>query len=706
MKTRKGGNVFRWTSKCLVLCVSLWFFSGNSETFGARIAGEEGVSPAVTGDAGKEGQNPEQVAAPAKSPAKGPVFIQKETEVQKGIAVQEAAPEDRYVTIDFDNVDIAIFIKFMSEMTGRNFVIDDAVRGKVTIISPTRISVKEAYKVFESVLEVHGFTTVQSGDITKIIPAAEARTKDIETRFRDDGIGPGDNVVTQLIPLRYADPNELKKLLSPLVSKNSVIVSYPPTGMLIITDVLSNINRLLGIIKVIDVEGIAEEISVIPLEYATASDMAKSLNSVFKNKTRRGTKGMTSGPSVGIAADDRTNVLIISASEDDTSKIKKLIRLLDKAPLPGEGSIRVYYLQNANARDLAGVLKAIPSKQASGKNKGKTPVLSKDIGIAADSATNSLIITAQKDDYLVLEDVIKRLDITRSMVYIEALIMEVSTTKDFELGVEWRAGEKFGSVDGKAVAAFGASAPPKGLLPSVDATTGVLTGPTGLALGILGDNIQIGDIKFPSIGAIIRAYKYDSDVHILSTPQIMTTDNEEAEIYVGKNIPYLTRKEESPTDPNRDYSSYEYKDVGITLNITPQINQERFVRLQLAQEVSQVVEAQSESGLPTTLKRVAKTTVVIRDGHTIVIGGLIDETLDNSDYKVPCLGNIPLIGRLFRSTVRSGEKTNLFIFLTPHIIENPAEAEEVYQEKKEQIDTIREGVIKMNERPLAKPNNE
>jgi general secretion pathway protein D len=671
---------------------------------GARVAGEEGVTPAAPKPdepaAGPTAGKPAAVKPPPKTPVpRKPVRAQKKALPKKEspkeiIAGAKQTADSRYVTIDFDNVDIALFIKFISELTGRNFVIDKAVRGKVTIISPTKISVEEAYKVFESVLEVHGFTTVPSGRVTKIVPAVQARSKSIETRLRKEAIDSEDRVVTQLIPLEYADPNELKKLFAPLISKNSVIIAYPPTGILIVTDVLSNIKRLFRIVKAIDVVGIGEEISVVPLEHATANVLVKSLMAVFQTKVRR--KGAALTPGVKVVADDRTNSLVIGATEYDTIRVRQLIDLLDKEIPRGGGDIHVYYLQNANAEDLSKVLTALPSKQTKTPAKGKAPIISKEVQIVADKATNSLVITANRDDYAILEDVIKKLDITRRMVYIEALLMEVDVNKQFSLGVQWLAVEETGSHDGREIVSFAGSTPPQSVLPGVDplTSTGVL--PSGFSLGVLGESITISGIKFPSIGAVIRAFQSDTDVHILSTPQIMTTDNEEAEIVVAKNIPFLTRQETSVS--GLDYSNYEFKDVGATLKITPQINQERFVRLKIYQEISQVVE-QEEIGLPTTLKRTAETTVIVKDTHTVVIGGLIDETLTQGTYRVPCLGNIPLLGWLFKSVGRTGDRTNLFIFLTPHIIENPEEAQKVYEEKKEQIDNIKEGIIKMHKRP-------
>lgn len=677
---------------CMIVASVLWLIS-SSPSHGARIAGDKEVTPATP-----RGHSDARRPAPARPAIKTPPPKQsvkaKDTPLPKRVTEEDKRPpkepaqDKRYVTIDFDNVDIGLFIKFISELTGKNFVIDKAVKGKVTIISPTKITVDEAYKVFESVLEVHGFTTVPAGSIIKIVPAIQARSKDIETRLRKEAITPEDKVVTQLIPLKFADPNELKKLFSPLISKNSVMVSYPPTGMLIVTDVLSNIKRLLSIVDVIDVEGIGEEISVVPLEYATASVMAKSLNSVFQRSVRKGKKVAVGGPAIKIVPDERTNVLIMLASEDDTFKIKQLIKLLDKETPRGEGDIHVYYLQNANAEDLTKVLAVLPSEPKKGAKRPTAPVISKEVQIVADKATNSLVITAKRDDYLALEDVIKKLDIPRRMVYIEALIMEVSVNKDFELGVQWQAVEEVTTHKGRPIGVFGRS------LPSDDILSRALT--SGFSLGVLGGNIQIGDATFQSLAAVIRAFQSDNDVHILSTPQIMTTDNEEAEIKVADNIPFLTRRERSTTTADIDFSNYEFRDVGVTLNITPQINQERFVRLKISQEVSQVV-SQELIGLPTTLKRTAKTTVIVKDGHTVVIGGLIDETLNKTSYKVPVLGDIPVLGWLFRSTTDAEDRTNLYIFLSPHIIENPMEAKEIYKDKRGQIDSIREGSIKLYE---------
>jgi general secretion pathway protein D len=570
-------------------------------------------------------------------------------EISKVPPLEEAG----YVTIDFDDVDIRVFIKFISELTGSNFVIDKRVKGKVTIISPKKISVKEAYKVFESVLEVHGFSVVPTGDIIKIVPSKDARTKNIETRLKMEAIDP-----------------------APLISKSSVILSYPPTGTLIVTDLLSNIKRLLKIIGALDIEGIEEQISVIPLERASSPDIAKSLNQIFQ-KTIRQKKG-TIASFIKIVADERTNIIITLASENDTSRIRQLIKLLDKDVPKGEERLRIYRLQNANAEDLSKVLMNLPAKGAKSAKKGKTPLLSKDISIVPDKATNSL-----------------QLDIPRPMVYIEALIMEVNVDKGFKIGAEWQGGEKFKSGSSKG---YGGGFTGAGIMPTPDAL-GNISYPSGFSLGVFGDLIQIGNIKFPNLGAVLQAYQKDQDVHILSTPQILTLDNEEAEIYVGENVPYLTRTEAGSSTGN-EYANYDYKDVGVTLRITPQISQERFVRLNIFQEVTKMVKEAGVTGAqtPTTLKRTTKTTVTIKDKNTIVIGGLIGDDITNTVYKTPCLGDIPGLGWLFKYKSESREKRNLFIFITPHIVENPTEAKVIYDEKQEHINKVEDGVIKTYER--------
>jgi len=607
-------------------------------------------------------------------------------------AQQGAGAADRYVTIDFNNVDINVFIKFVSELTGENFVVDQRVKGQVTIISPTKISIAEAYKVFESVLEVHGFTTVEAGEVTKIIPSPDARSKNIETMLQKEARSPEDKVVTQLIPLRYADVEEIKRLFAPLISKSSVVLGYPPTNTLIVTDVYSNITRLMKILEAIDVEGMGQEISIIPLKFADSPALAKILETVFRPPA--GQKGGPE-PTLKIVPDQRTNTVVLQASELETFRIKSLISMLDKEIPKGKEKIHVYYLENATAEDLAATLQALPTGTAqTAEGKKESPVISESVKISADKATNSLIIMAEKEDYLVLEEIIRKLDIPRSMVYLESLIMEVNVENDFDIGTNWTvAGET--AYQGKD-AIYGAASRTGESNFSTD-SAGNTSFPSGFSIGILGEGITVGGITLPSISALITVLQDKKDVNILSTPQILTTDNEEATIIIGKNVPFQTRS--AAENATETYSSFEYRDVAITLKITPQISKDRLVRLSISQEVTKLDELAPtfQEDRPTTLKRTIETTVIVEDGNTVVIGGLMDDQISVSESKVPLLGDIPILGWLFKSERKSYDKTNLYVFLTPRVVQHPSEAAKIFESKKGEIDTIREGSIKMYE---------
>ena len=624
--------------------------------------------------------------------------------VASGMAQEvKATPEkpetsDQFVSIDFNDVDINVFIKFMSELSGTNFVVDQRVKGKVTIISPSKISLKEAYTVFESVLEVHGYTTVQSGEIVKIVPSPDARSKSIETRLREEAADPDDKVITQLIPLKYADPVEIQRLFTPMISKSSVILAYPPTNMMIITDVHSNIQRLFKILKQIDVPGIGQEISVIPIEYADSTKMVTLLSTVFK-PTGKPVKGAPE-KAVTMVADERTNIIVLLANEVDTLRIKQLIAMIDKEAPRGKGKIHVYYCENATAEELAKVLQDVPSEQAGApKGKGAAPVISGKVRISADKATNSLIIMADQEDFIVLEEVIKKLDIPRSMVFIESLIMEVDMDTSLNIGIDWQA---FTDVrDALVGGAFSDQIQPgigPGGLP-INPFTG------GFAVGVIGDPVQIAGVTVSNISAIIKAVKTDDEFRILSTPQVLTTDNEEARITVGENRPYQTR---STTDPSGGtFESFEYRDVGKILKITPHVTEGRLVRMKISLEVTNIDLASTlttSSTLPVTQKRTVDTTVIVKDNQTVVIGGLIDDSSTRNDTKVPVLGDIPVLGWLFRKRTESNQKTNLYIFLTPRVIKSPLEAQEIFKNKQEQMGTVEEGGIKLYKQnaPLPK----
>jgi general secretion pathway protein D len=593
------------------------------------------------------------------------------------------------VSIDFNDVDIHLFIKFISEITGKNFIVDQRVKGKVTIISPSQISIAEAFRVFTSVLEVHGFTIVESGEITKIVPLPDARTRNIETRFKNDLDGTTDKVITQIIPLTFADANEMKKLFTPLVSKSSIILAYAPTNTLIVTDVQSNIKRLLGIINTIDVTGIGHEIALIPMENATATDTVKILQTVFADqvKPRKG----ANGKQIRLIADDRTNTIITVGNENDTQRVRALVTMLDQKTPRSKDKVHVRYLEYAKAENIAKVLTELQGGGGGGATeKGKVPILAdKSIKITSDSETNSLIVFCQKDDYLAISDIIDGLDIPRTMVYIESLIMEIDSGKQLEFGTDWRAlgDTTIGGRDTVAGGGFrGGDERNNNLNDLVDEEG--LELPLGASMGIFTEEIEIGGVAFRNLQAVINYFREDKETSIISTPQLLTMDNEEAKIVVGRNVPYQTT---TSTSNNDTFNSFEYRDVGTTLIIKPQISQGEMIRLNISHEIS-VVESGQLISRPTTLKRTIDTTVLVANESTIVIGGLIDSQVSISEWKIPFLGDLPLLGYLFKSEGKQTDRTNLYIFLTPVVVKNTIDAQKIYKEKSDHIYSIRDEI--------------
>lgn len=611
---------------------------------------------------------------------------------------QDKLGDDSLVTMTFNDVDIAVLIEFMSRITGKNFVIDSRVRGKVTIIAPTEISKKDAYKVFESVLDINGFSAVDTGEVTKIIPSPVAKSDNIDTKViqgHSSSENPEDRLVTRLIPLKYASAQELKTLFTPMVPKGSVVLAYQDTNMLIMTATLSSINRILKIVKEIDKQSTGKKVTIIPVKNADAAKLVKNLTTIFtaqvQNKRRT---ARTSDLNIKMVADERTNSVILLSSKVDAEKTKKLIEILDQKVPRGEERIRVYYLEHANAENLAKVLLEIPTTQQTTSKKAnegqkKAPLLSSNIKIMADKTTNSLIIMADKEDYPVLEEVINKLDIPRAMVYIECLIMEVNVTRGLNVGTEWKAGSEVNGDSNAIIGGFGATSG-SGYSNLEDLAEAVL--PSGFSVGVLGKSFSIGGITFPDIQAVVQAFQNDKDVHILATPQILTTENEEAVITVGKNVPFQTRS--AAESGSETYNSFEYKDVGITLKITPQISKDRLVRLSVYQELTKLDSVnQSSPDRPTTLKRQIETTIIVENANSVVIGGLIDESITKSTYKTPCLGDIPFAGWAFKSVSEGEDKTNLYVFITPRVVKNPLERRQIFEKKKGEIESIQRGEV-------------
>lgn len=628
-----------------------------------------------------------------------------------------AQPKEDRITMNFEDADIRILIKFISELVQKNFIIDEKVKGKVTVISPEKITVSEAYRVFESILEIRGYTLVPAGKVVKIVPSGEAKQRGIETVIGKTPLPSerSDEFVTRITRLEYVNADELAALVRPLFSRDGNLISYKPTNTLIMTDLKSNIYRILKVIGELDVKGYHAELYVIPLQYASVTTVTDHLNKILEEQpavgavvrpVRRGVARATSATvsgvssSVRIISDERTNSLIVLATRNDYETIINLVQKLDVRAPEGKGRVNIYYLQNAVAEEIVAVLNefitGIKADQQKGEKGAVRLPTETDIKIVADKATNSLIINADPEDYEQIKSVIEKLDTPRSQVLIEALIMEIRGSDSVTLGVEWETfGGNIGIDDSIDRMALGGSLTNTqtnllpGLVGSINDAT-IPPFPSGFNLGVFGNFIEFNGQKFPSISALITAVASRSDTNVIATPQILTMDNEEAEIKVGENRPFLTQARTGQQGVNDVFQSFDFRDVGVTLRVTPHISQNRVVRLELFQEISNVnTQATEGTGAtaPVTTKRSAQTTVVVKDGHSIVIGGLIQDDVTDSTSKVPCLGDLPLIKYLFRSTSNSNTKTNLMIFLTPHIIANPLEAARLSEKKQNDFES-------------------
>ena len=446
------------------------------------------------------------------------------------------------VTLDFRDVDIRIVAKFISELTGRNFIFDNKVREKVTVFSPSKVTPEEAYQLFEMVLKIHGFTTVPTGDVIQIVPSQEARTMDVETRAKLPGRDKAkdDRVVTQLIRLTHADASEMRGLLQPLMARTGLLMSYDSGNTLIVTDYASNIDRLVRIIKAVDVDDEGSQLSVIKIEYASAKDLASELEVILKSPVRKGKQA--AGLDYKVVPDERTNSLIVLARASETKTIRDLVEELDVPSPRGSDRVHVYFLKNAVAEDLAQVLSELTGKEAASSQKGGAVkmVLQEDVFITAEKATNALIIRAERQDFLVLKDIIEQLDIQRAQVLVEGVIMEMSVSKANSLGGEWRMLD-FPEEGSSEITGFGGTNLPgdasSGIISSV--MSNPFSGYSGMVLGLARGTLTYGDDTYLNIGALIEALESDSDINILSTPHLLTMDNEEASIIVGEERPFL-----------------------------------------------------------------------------------------------------------------------------------------------------------------------
>ncbi|MES9843096.1 MAG: type II secretion system secretin GspD [Candidatus Sedimenticola sp. PURPLELP] len=554
------------------------------------------------------------------------------------------------ITLNLDGADIKTLVTVVSEATGTNFIVDPRVKGKVTVVSAKPMDENELYQVFLSILDVHGFAAVESGDVIRIIPETTAKQTSVPVATAKRP-GNGDQVVSRLIELKHVPARELVPLLRPLIPQDGSIAAHASSNILIVTDRARNLARLMEIISRIDTvsEG---EIEIIPLRHAAASEVVR-LATQLVGRTQVATKEGGSEIGVRLVADERSNTVLLSGDSAARLRFRTMISHLD-TPLETKGNTQVIYLRYANAKELVPVLQEISNihKPEAGQ---KGPAQLNKVAIQAHESSNALVISAPPDTMNSLREVIRGLDTRRAQVLVEVVIAEVTTDKTGDLGINWTSslGTQKGFIGGVAQ---------PGDLGGTDAL-----GAAGTALA-LGSGLNLGYVIGGTVRALLRALATDGKTNILSTPTLVTLDNEEATITVGDNVPFVTGQYTNDNStPDNPFQTIERKDVGIVLKVKPQINEGDAVMLELNQEVSAVDSTTAGSELRTK-KRQIQTKVLVNDGDMLVLGGLMQDTSQESHGKVPGLGDVPVVGNLFKSRSAENHKTNLMVFLKPTIM--------------------------------------
>ncbi|MBM7424483.1 type II secretion system secretin GspD [Spongiibacter marinus] len=585
----------------------------------------------------------------------------------------QAAYAERF-ELDMQNVDIGEFIDTVAKLTGKTIVVDSRVKGKVSVQSHRKLDADELYQIFLLQLGVEGYSAVEAGDgVLKVIPNQAAKIEGIEVQRSSAAVGRSESIITRIAQLQNADSDELVKSLRPLVdNKVGVITSYSDANIILITDRESNVRRLMSIISAVNSVD-SQLMETVVLRNSSAEEVERVLNKVLSQQTR---KRGSSKPVV--AADPRTNTLILFGDDEARSYLRRLVADLD-SEVSSQSNIRVKYLKYAKAEELAKVLKSISDtivkdEQSAGRNAA--PGVSSSINIEAHEQTNSIVMSGSPHIISDLEKIIRDLDIRRAQVLVEAIIIEVTDSKAKELGVQWLfRGSQEGSTPAGGInfggGASGTSGTPGiiSLLAGSDAAAAAASTVKGAAIGLgkLSDGF--------SFATLVSALASDSESNILSTPSLLTLDNEEASILVGQEIPVITGSTASSTNTN-PFQTIERQEVGTKLLMTPQINDGDAVQMTIEQEVSSLSPATNAADVITN-KRTIKTTVLVNDGATIVLGGLIDDQVNEQTAKVPLLGDIPLLGRLFRADNTSMSKRNLMVFIRPTIVRDQATLSEL-----------------------------
>jgi general secretion pathway protein D len=645
---------------------------------------------------------------------------------RRGAAAVAAGQE--LVNIDFpEPTEIKDIIKAVALWTGKNVILDRNVNGKVQIISPRKVTKEEAYQAFLSALNLLGLTTVETGKVIKIMPVRTAVKGNLKTFLGSSWTMMTDEIITQIVPLKYIDAKEIQSTLSRIVSSNSMI-AYQPTNTLIISDSGYKVRRVLDILELLDVQGQQAQVAIVPIRFAEAKSITEKVSEIFKSsaEAKKGAAGSGGYRSYKIMTDDRTNSVIIFGPPRTIADVKALVRKFDvQLDDPSRmTTIHVRPLDYADAKKLASTLQALATgkKQPGAEFMARPPVnmpggaggnvgqpisvaaLSDDVKIAPDDATNSLLITGSRAAYQTINSLIRKLDLRRSQVFVESDILDINMDNNFRFGSSvfagrggpsntsiatgWQAGQLAPLIAAQAAA----NVPGASTVSTQTVTQAAAPFADEMTIGILsGKQVSIPGLGTFSPGALIKMMKQDSNARVLSTPNILTSNNEEAQIVVGQTL-YFTSREITPSTgaiANRP----EKVDVDLTLAVKPNISQSDYVTLQVTIESNSIQSVDPTTGLPLLNKRKSKQIVTVKNMQTVVVSGLVQTTEIQSYQKIPLLGDIPLIGFLFRNTTSRKQRNNLMIFLTPHIIHGADDLAAIYKKKLDERDEFLQSIF-------------
>jgi general secretion pathway protein D len=589
-----------------------------------------------------------------------------------------AYPQQRGFTLNLQDADIGSLIETVAEITGKNFVVDPRVKASVTVVSGKPMNKEEIYQVFLSILQVHGFAAVPTGEIVKILPDIIAKQGPVVVT--DDG--EGDELITRVIPAHNVSAAQLVPILRPLVPQQGHLAAYTSSNVLVISDRAANVDRIATLVHKID-QPVNQQIEVIQLEHASASEIVEVITSM-QQKDAQLAGGQLPGQPLFVA-DDRTNSILLTGAKDARLRLRGIIAHLD-TPLETGGDTQVVFLNYAKAKDLASILLGMAEQQQQQEQEVGQPTLAtttttstltgtsetdEEINVQADEGNNALIITAPPDQFENMKSVIRQLDVRRAQVLVESVIAEVSSRTARDLGIQFAA-VPGGTTDANAPVVL------SNLPTGETSLLNLIQNPLGVGTGAL---IGVADLRqgATNFALILQALATDSSTNILSTPTLVTLDNEEAEVVVAQNVPFITGEFTTPVSAGTTtggivspFTTIERQDVGLTLRITPQINEGDTIKLAIEEENSSLspTTVQGAQDLITN-KRSIKTNVLVEDGQVLVLGGLIDNNVTDTEQKIPILGDIPLLGYLFRSDSTENNKTSLMVFIHPVILRDP-----------------------------------